>query len=158
MQLPKDLAADAVVAVQSSSAAILAIAAADRIPCGRDTVAAADAADASDEYLILPFPFFSPLPSPPLPNLLLPLHSPCTSAVLFVALLLYPHMVSISLLSPAPSSTQTLHPLSFHYEVTCLLLLFPVLLSPNPLFPDLQDALRGTCNAQSPPLLAPNYV
>ena len=64
----------------------------------------------------------------------------------------------ISLLSPSPSSSQTLHPLSFHYEVTCLLLLFPVLLSPNPLFPDLQDALRGTCNAQSPPLLAPNYV
>ena len=93
MQLPKDLAADAVVAVQSSSTATLAIAAADRIPCGRDAVAAADAADAPDEYLILPFPFFSPLPSPPLPNLLLPLHSPCTSAVLLVALLLYPHMV-----------------------------------------------------------------
>jgi hypothetical protein len=47
MLLPKDIAADA---VESSSAAALAIAAADRIPCGRDAVAAADAAESSDEY------------------------------------------------------------------------------------------------------------
>ena len=47
MLLSKDIAADA---VESSSAAALAIAAADRIPCGRDAVAAADAAESSDEY------------------------------------------------------------------------------------------------------------
>ena len=47
MLLPKDIAADA---VESSSTAALAIAAADRIPCGRDAVAAADAAESSDEY------------------------------------------------------------------------------------------------------------
>ena len=46
MLLPKDIAADA---VESSSAAALAIAAADRIPCGRDAVAAADAAESCDE-------------------------------------------------------------------------------------------------------------
>jgi hypothetical protein len=80
MLLPKDIAADA---VESSSAAALAIAAADRIPCGRDAVAAADAAESSDEYSatstaifcrsnaslrILMSPSTPPLFPPPLPQ------------------------------------------------------------------------------------------
>ena len=74
MQLPKDLAADAVVAVQSSSTATLAIAAADRIPCGRDAVAAADAADASDRRV--PHPSISVFLTPPFPSAAQPSSSP----------------------------------------------------------------------------------